>query len=143
MSSLARSELRHGQVADAIDLQQADLAGLVAAQKLGHVPPAVGHDDRDDRRLAEEVERAGDDVAVGRDDQARRRPFARRLISAAADARRDAAKALDPHQRRLDLGRRGAEGLGGSSVPRVSGGESWAEAIVRREQRSAEAIDAY
>src|SRR5438034_773702 len=73
---------------------------------------AVRHDRRDARRLAEKVGRAGDDVAGRGDNKSGRGALAGGLVSAAVGSGRESAEAFDTNQRRLDLGCRGAKGLG-------------------------------
>ena len=74
-----RRRLGHGQRLVGVDLQQHEHAVGVAADDLRGPLLAVGQPHEDRRRLLGEVERAGDDVAVGGDDQARRRALGERL----------------------------------------------------------------
>src|SRR5262249_6864156 len=84
---------------------------LVSPQKLRHMALAVRRYDGDDRRLAQEIERARDDVAVRGNNQPRCRPFSRLLITAAIRTGGDTSEAFDAHERRLHFSCCDAEGL--------------------------------
>ena len=75
--SSPRRKAGHGQIAHALDLQQAQLADLVRAiQELGHLPAAVAKHHGDDRRILRGDCNAGEDIAVGGKDQSGCRPLA-------------------------------------------------------------------
>ena len=63
---------RHRQIGHAADLQQHEHPAVVGGDQLGRRLFAGGERDEDRRRLLGEVERAGKDVAVGRNHEAGR-----------------------------------------------------------------------
>ena len=84
-----------------LDLQQHDLAVVVAGHQLGRLARAVGQPHQDRGGLVDEVERAGDDVAAGIDDQPRRRAGAEEHLVDPLQA----ADGFDADHRRRDRDR--------------------------------------
>ena len=74
------ADLRHRQRLVGLDLQQHDLAVVVGGHQLGRLARAVGQPHQDRGRLVDEVEGAGDDVAVRIDDQPGGRPGAEQHV---------------------------------------------------------------
>ena len=119
--SPAGRDLGHGQRLVGVDLQQHDHPVVVGGHEPGRLARAVGQLHEDRGRAVDEVERAGDDVAVGD-----RRPgrWSGPVPNSTSPDPLQAADGLDAHDRRGDAVDGRAEGLLFERAEVVVGGEA-------------------
>ena len=116
--ALGRDDGHRQFAVDADELEQRQHARLIVGHDFGDVALLVaGHGHEDRLRFVGEVEGAGDDVAVGVDDQAGGRAGAQTEAGGTAGPpltdghQLGAALRLDLHHARRDLAHRGLDGL--------------------------------